>query len=268
MSATVSIIMGIYNCATTLPQAIESLLNQSYTDWELIMCDDGSTDQTYLVAKDYQAKYPERIKLLRNEKNQGLNYTLNRCLCEANGEYIARQDGDDMSLPLRLEKEISFLQAHPEYAIVSTALIHFDEKGDWAISKPIAEPTKTDVLKRFPFAHAACMVTKDAINHVGGYSVSPKLLRVEDYHLWYKLYLAGYRGVNFEEPLYKCRDDRDAVSRRKLTYRLNECYVKWLIFRDFHLPLSNIVYVVRPLLVGLLPRFLYTLLHRIRVGRQ
>lgn len=267
MKVKVSIIMGIYNCEATLDDALQSVLNQTYQNWELILCDDGSSDRTYQIANRYATVYPQQIILLRNPQNMGLNHTLNRCLSLAKGEFIARQDADDISFPIRLEREVAFLKAHPEYAVVSSALIHFDDKGEWSVSKPVAVPTKADVLRRFPFAHAACMVRADVFREVGGYSVAQRLLRVEDYHLWYKLYLAGYQGFNIKEPLYKCRDDREAADRRKWTFRLNECYVKWLIFKDFRLPLYDVVYIVRPLLVGLLPRFLYTWLHRQRVGK-
>ena len=82
----ISVIMGIYNCAKTLPVAIESILQQTFTDWELIMCDDGSKDDTYVVAEKYCNKFPSKIILLKNSENKGLNYTLNRCLQVAHGD--------------------------------------------------------------------------------------------------------------------------------------------------------------------------------------
>ena len=109
--ANVSVIMGIYNCADALPEAIDSLLAQTFTDWNLVMCDDGSRDATYEVAERYRRTYPERITLLKNEQNMGLNYTLNRCLSVADGAYIARQDGDDVSMPSSFEKEAAILVA-------------------------------------------------------------------------------------------------------------------------------------------------------------
>ena len=100
MSRKVSVLMGIYNCAKTLPQAVDAIRRQTYNNWELILCDDGSTDDTYLVAWELAAK-DKRILLLRNEKNLGLNQTLNNCLAAATGEYIARMDGEDDCLPER-----------------------------------------------------------------------------------------------------------------------------------------------------------------------
>ncbi|MFQ9065328.1 MAG: glycosyltransferase family 2 protein [Eubacterium sp.] len=104
----VSVIMGIYNCADTLAESLDSLLVQTYQNFEIIMCNDGSTDNTFEIAKQYNDKYSDRIVLIENAKNMGLNYTLNHCLEYCKGEYIARMDGDDISLPLRFEKEVSF----------------------------------------------------------------------------------------------------------------------------------------------------------------
>lgn len=261
MQKKVSIIMGIYNCANTLEEAIESILKQTYQDWELIMCDDGSQDNTYEVATSFSKKY-ENIIVFQNERNRGLNYTLNRCLEKASGKYIARMDGDDISLPTRLEKEVAFLDQHKEYAIVSTNMIYFDENGEWGKSNMLEFPQKEDLVKATPFCHAPCMVRREAYEKVKGYSVEKKLLRAEDYHLWFKMYLEGYRGYNLQEALYKMRDDRNATQRRKFKYRINEAYVKRLILKSFDLPIKNIVYVVRPIIVGVMPTFLYEYLHK------
>ena len=108
--AKISVIMGIYNCASTLKEAIECIINQTFLDWELIMCDDGSTDNTIKVAQKYVEKYPEKIFLLVNKENRGLNYTLNRCLSIAKGIYIARMDGDDLCSPNRFQREVDILE--------------------------------------------------------------------------------------------------------------------------------------------------------------
>ena len=185
----VSIIMGIYNCAETLPEAIDSVLTQTFSDWQLILCDDGSKDNTYGIAKEYQGRFPEKILLLQNERNMGLNHTLNRCLQVVSGEYVARMDGDDISLPTRIEKEAAFLDAHPEYAIVSTPMIFFDEHGDWGRSYAIEEPTKRDFIKHSPVhCHAPCMIRREAYLAVGGYTEDRRMLRFEDVNLWYKMF--------------------------------------------------------------------------------
>ena len=124
--------MGIYNCANTLPEAINAILAQTYTNWELILCDDGSKDDTIAVATEYVEKYPDKIVLLKNEKNMGLNFTLNKCLEHATGEYIARMDGDDTCNPLRFEKEVRYLDENPDMALVSCHMELYDETGAFA----------------------------------------------------------------------------------------------------------------------------------------
>lgn len=124
----VSVIMGVFNSAKKVGVAIESILNQTFTDFEFIICDDASTDNTYETIKEYAGK-DKRIKLLKNEKNLGLAGTLNICLESARGKYIARMDDDDFSHPQRFEKQIKFLDENPEYAIVGTSKNYFDENG-------------------------------------------------------------------------------------------------------------------------------------------
>ena len=261
-SIRVSIIMGIYNCVDTLEKSIDSILSQTFRSWELIMCDDGSSDDTYTIAKKYQCRYSDQIKLIRNTSNKGLNYTLNRCLELAQGEYIARQDGDDTSLPRRLELEVQAMEQHPDMAVVSTAMVLFDNKGKWGQIVRKQYPQKEDLIRGTPFAHAPCLIRSDVLRSIGGYSEHKRLMRVEDYHLWYKLYRAGYQGMNLQEVLYQCLDDRSAQNRRKLRYRINECYIRWLVFIDFGLPMYNAPMIIFPLLVGLLPSFAYSILHK------
>lgn len=262
----ISVIMGIYNCAKTLPEAIESIVNQTYSNWELIMCDDGSVDDTYSVANEYKLQYPDKIILVKNEKNMGLNYTLNHCLENATGEYIARMDGDDISLPDRFEKELNFLLEHPEYSIVSTPMQYFDENGVYRTGTGQGEPKNERCAVATPFCHAPCLVKKEAYDTVGGYSVDKKLLRVEDWHLWIKMLSKGYRGYVYEESLYMMRDDRNAVSRRKFRYRLNEAYVGRLAIKKLNLPKKLYIYTLKPIIVGLLPKFLYNFLHYRKVN--
>lgn len=258
----ITVIMGIYNCAATLPDAIDCILAQTLSDWELILCDDGSGDNTFTVAERYQKDYPDQIILLRNEKNLGLNATLNQCLQYAQGSYIARMDGDDLCEPDRFEKEAAVLDAEPDIAIVSSDMSFFDEEGTWGQIAHPDYPEKKDFVHGSPFCHAACMVRREAYEAVGGYSEDARFLRVEDYHLWYKMYMAGFQGKNIHETLYHMRDDRNAYRRRKFKYRWNEAYVKLLVVKGFHLPIWNCVHALKPIAVGLMPGFVYHFLHR------
>ena len=269
----VSILMGIYNCAPTLREAVESILSQTFTDWELILCEDGSRDDTYAIAQEYRRAHPDRIILLRNEKNMGLNHTLNRCLQAASGEYCARMDGDDLSLPDRFEKQVAFLDAHPEYAIVSTPMIFFDEQGEWGRNQLIERPQRADFIHHSPVhCHAPCMIRREAYLAVGGYTEDLRMLRFEDVNLWYKLYAAGYQGYNLSEPLYMMRDGREAAGRRGLRSRMNGVYVTYVGFRLFRYPWYMYRFVVldfiKHFIKGVMPEKLYLFFHKRSVNQS
>lgn len=263
----ISVLMGIYNCSATLAEAIDSILNQTVQDFELILCEDGSTDDTYAIAQAYQKRYPDKIVLLKNEKNMGLNATLNRCISVAKGDFFARMDGDDLCEPDRFEKELAMFAQTPEYHIVSTAMTYFDENGTWGRCSVILQPQPADLIRSGAFCHAACMVRREAYLAVGGYTEDKKFLRVEDYDLWVKMYAAGYRGRNLDETLYHMRDDRAAAARRNMAARINEARVSRKAVRLLKLPKWKYVYSLRPILVGLMPGFLYNWLHKRRFGQ-
>lgn len=259
----VSVIMGIYNCASTLSEAIDSLISQTYKDWKLIMCDDGSTDDTIAIARSYADRF-DNIVLICNDHNMGLPATLNRCIEYADSEYIARMDGDDISTPDRFEKEVRFLDEHAEYALVSCEMIHFDETGEWGISRYDEKPEKRDFLKKSPFCHAGCIMRTSALNDVGNYTVSEELRRGQDYWLWHKFYCAGYKGYNLQEPLYKMRDGHDATKRRTFKSSIDGMKTEWRIFTNLGLPWFYRFKALRSPLVALLPTPIYTFLHKMK----
>lgn len=260
MRPRISVLMGIYNCAPTLQEALDSLYAQTYKEFKIILCDDGSTDDTLSIAEK-NAKEHSNVIVIKNGRNMGLNHTLNHCLEYADTEYCARMDGDDVCDPNRFEKEIDFLDNHPEYAIVSTPMHHFDENGIFRTGKGCGEPKSTDYPKGVPFNHAPCMIRTSAYKSVGGYSVSEKLLRQEDYHLWLKMYVNGFRGYMLSEPLYSMRDDRKAYSRRNWLSRRNEAYVKYLACRMLNLPFPYYLYCLKPIILYFIPQWLYKKLH-------
>lgn len=266
MRPRVSVVMGVYNCASTLVESLDSVARQTYTDWELIVCDDGSSDDTLQVAREW-ARHDHRTRVLANERNLGLARTLDRCIAEARGELLARQDGDDISEPDRLAKLVSALDAHPEMAVVSSWMSCFDENGVWGLVRTKMLPTADDFLSGSPICHAPCMMRKAAVNAVGGYAILPWILRSQDYLLWFRMYAAGYRAMNLQEPLYRMRDDENARRRRNLAARFNEARIRWAGFRMLGFAWHKRLWAVKPLLVWALPGGVYRRLRGKRLKR-
>lgn len=258
----VSIIMGIYNCESTLKESIESIINQTYTNWELIMCDDCSKDNTFKIAKYYADKYKDKIKLIKNEKNLTLGPTLNRCIELVEGTYIARQDGDDLSVESRLEKQIEFLEYNDKFDLVSTAMSIFDENGEYGIRKLKAEPEGRDLMKGTVFAHATVVIKTEVIKSLNGYSEELKKKQVEDYDLWFRFFEKGYRGYCLEDVLYNVREDRDAYKRKSIKRRLNEIRVMMEGCRRLKLPFTNYIMIAKPIIAAIIPQRILMQYHR------
>lgn len=165
----VSVIIGAYNCESTIAAALGSISRQSFRDWECIICDDGSRDRTWEIISEFPSR-DNRFVAIRNHKNEGLPATLNRCINVAKGEYLARQDADDLSVDTRLEEQIAFLDAHSEVAVVGTyAELFSSDRGPWGFLRAQEFPNNTEWIKGSGVIHASTMIRKKDIMSVGGY---------------------------------------------------------------------------------------------------
>lgn len=268
MKPKVSVIMGIYNCMDTLTESIESIIAQTYENWELIMCDDASTDQTYEIAKHYAAQYTDKIILIRNNSNLRLAGTLNHCLKHVTGKYVARMDGDDLSLPDRFERQVEFLERNSDYQVVGTAMMSFDEEGIRGIRRAAPAPQPQSIVRSTPFCHATIMMRAEAYRVLGGYRVSKQTRRMEDLDLWLRFYQYGFQGYNLQEPLYMVRDDSNAYKRRKLTYALDASTLVYQACRRLKLPLKCYLYVVKPIIAALTPGSIMSQYHKRQLTKQ
>ena len=184
-SPLVSVILPAFNAERTLLQAISSVLNQSFADFELLVVDDGSTDGTANVLKSVR---DPRLRVITQPVNRGLIATLNLAVSEARGALIARQDADDVSLPRRLELQVSELRAHPEVGAVGAELELMDDDGHRAGTwtyPPTAGLCRWQLLFKTPVAHSVVMFRRDCVEQAGGYS--PQYKYAEDYELWSRL---------------------------------------------------------------------------------
>ncbi|WP_026572827.1 glycosyltransferase family 2 protein [Bacillus sp. UNC438CL73TsuS30] len=261
----ISVIMGIYNTnkEPMVKAAVNSILNQTFSNFEFIICDDGSTDGTFELIKRI-TEHDNRVIIIRNALNSGLAKTLNNCLEIAKGEYIARMDADDISLPNRLEKQVEFLDNNAEYDVVGCNIVLFNENGDWGYRKTVERPEKTNFLFGTPFNHPSVVMRRSTLIDLGGYRVDKETLRCEDYDLFMRLYAMGRKGYNIQEKLFKFRENQSAYQRRKYKYRLDEAKVRYKGFKELGLMPKGALYTIKPLIVGLLPQ---TFLARLRNER-
>lgn len=259
----ISIIMGVYNCEESLKDSVESIINQTYSNWEFIICDDGSKDNSWGIIKDYKEKYPQKFKIFLNEQNKGLNYTLNRCAKHVTGEYIARQDADDTSVLTRFEEQIELFKLN-DYDVISTGINIVDNGNVIGIKSNEKIIEKKDFVKGSPIAHPTVIVKSKVFFDVGGYEEHEKLLRVEDYHLWFKIFSKNYKIFQSGKLLYNYTDDMSSLKKRTWKNRWNEVYVKKYGFKLLNIPKRYYIYIYRTILVGLLPSKIYMKLHRKR----
>ena len=262
----ISIIMGIYkmiNKRSIVELSINSILNQTYKDFEFIICDDGYNDGTYEMVQDL-IKNDKRVILIKNNENKGLAYSLNHCLSIAKGKYIARMDADDISMPDRLEKQIEFLDEHLEYAMAGCNLLLINDKGIWGKRILAEKPTKKSFLFTSPFCHPAIVMRKDILDKVNNYRVEKITRRAEDYDLFMRIYANGYKGYNMQEFLYQFREDHDAYKRRAYKYRIDDVQIRYRGFKMLGLMPVGLLYVIKPLIVGLIPQVILSKMRRYR----
>ena len=248
----VYIIMGTFNGEKRVVNSIESILSQSYTDFEFIICDDSSKDKTHEILIELSKK-DTRLKILKNSSNMKLAYTLNRCLEVAEGEYVARMDDDDYSLPNRIMNQVYFLDSNPSYDIVGTQANIFDENGIYGKKGKSGEITIIDILKGNSFIHPSVMIRKKKLLDVDSYTDTIRTLRTEDLDLWFKLYKHGSKGFVIEEPLLNYFESIGSMKKRKYKYRINEYNIRKAIFKHFNISLKYKIFVYKPLIIGLIP---------------
>jgi len=243
-----SVIMPVYNEEKYIKKAIESILNQTFKDFEFIIIDDGSTDRTKEILKKYKDK---RIKIITNRKNEFVSRALNKGIKKAKGEYIIRIDGDDIALPNRLEKQINFLETHPEISVLGSAIFEINKKNSLKLMPVL---TKDDQIKKglglrmFRIIyHPTVIIRKKVLIDIGMYN--EKLQYTQDKDLWLRLAAKEYKFENLREPLLfklekknswflKARSGKRKKDREKV-YFLNKNNINYLKqkYKSIDLPL-------------------------------
>jgi glycosyltransferase involved in cell wall biosynthesis len=204
---SVSILMPVYNAEPYLSEAIQSMLNQTYADFELIILDDCSTDRSAEVVQTFS---DARIVYHRNEVNSGLANNLNTGLKLATGKYIARMDGDDISLPHRLQTQVDFLESHPDIDLCSCAMQMFGADNQLWIRDRDPEQVKITMMFYSAVLHASSVFRRDVFEKNNLY-YKQETFPAEDYDLWAR---AAFfcRMVNLPDVMYLYRMHRTQVT--------------------------------------------------------
>ena len=212
----ISVVMAAYNAEKYLRESIDSLLTQTFIDFELIVVNDGSTDGTLAILESYG---DERLRIINNAQNLGLPKSLNIGIKSARGEYIARQDADDMSLPQRLEKQYAYMQANPQIALLgslSNYLDGADNKVPYEVEF-LPAPTFADLMKSNRFVHSAMMIRKTVLDKVGLYEA---IDWAEDYELWLRI-AKHYEVRNLQEVLVLYREHDYQLTKQASVERIS-----------------------------------------------
>lgn len=268
----ISILMPVYNTERYIGEAIESVIKQTYTNWELIICDDCSMDNSYEVALNY-SKHDSRIKVIKNSENMRQAYSRNHAFKASRGEYIVILDSDDRMKPNKLERQLEFLQKNEKYAFVCTNAVMFNNSGDIIgyLSKN-QTPSYLDVIRNKGFVYPTMMIKRRAFEDVEGYTVSNITQTGEDYDLICKLYYHEYKGTTISEYLYEYRVE-DVYKRRPFTVYFNEykvgiSHVKARWFELYGISNVKKIYIFLPILKGLIPQKLIQKYHKIKFKKM
>lgn len=217
MAPKVSVLMPAYNAEKYIAEAIESILSQTFKDFEFIIIDDASTDNTWKLIKQH-AKKDKRIRAYRNEKNLNIAGTLNKGIKLAKSEIIARMDADDISLPARLSEQYKYLTDHKNVAVIGGDIILIDEDGNTLHKRTYehnSKKMKKNIFRYLPFAHPTTMYRKNVVEEFGLYdkSKSPS----EDMDLWIKIGTKHDFG-SISKPIFKYRTFLKSSSNKKLRW--------------------------------------------------
>jgi len=247
-----SVIMSVYNEEKYLKGAIESILNQSFKDFEFIIIDDGSTDRSSQILDRY-AKKDKRIKLIY-QKNIGLTKSLNKALELARGEYIARMDADDIAYKFRFEKQIRFLKKHPKIGLVGNYVDVIDEKGEkiGQLIYPIDDKKIRELLiKKNPFCHSTVMLRKSVIEKTKGYDED--FSTGEDYDFWMRI-SKYYQMANLPETLGAWRMRKESITSQKNISQIKaNLRIQIKAIKDGLYPWYYLIFILRTCLLFIFP---------------
>ena len=217
----VTVLMPVYNREKYLREAIDSILSQTFTNFEFLIVDDGSTDNSLEIINSYS---DSRIRLIRNSANLGISKSLNIGLSESLGDYVARMDSDDISLPNRLQIQVEFLNQNPDITVLGSHMNLIDRHGQKLedleyFSYPLShQEIVYAMLYSNPLSQPSVIFNRLEVLRIGGYRLLKELENVsEDYDLWLRLAAQNYKFANLSDRLIKYRIHSDSLTQIAIT---------------------------------------------------
>lgn len=210
LTPKISVLMPVFNGERYLREAVESILNQTLTDFEFIIIDDGSTDRSIEILSAYT---DPRLKIIRNQANIGVSQSLNKGLDLALGEYIARMDSDDISLPERFARQVAFMDSHPEIAVCGTWVTMIDAAGRVVRSRPTptGQELELNYWRSNPIIHPSVLIRA---SQLGELRYDDQILYAQDFDLWFRM-KSKYRLDNLPEYLLLYRMHKENITKSK-----------------------------------------------------
>lgn len=255
----VSVILSVRDGERWVPQAVESVLGQTFADFEFVVVDDGSTDRTGEILDAYR---DPRVRVV-HQARAGLTSSLNRATRLTRAPLVARMDADDVALPERFERQIAFLDAHPDVGLLGTGCHEIASSGE--VVRTLVPPADDAAIRRAliranPFIHSSVVFRREAVERVGAYD--ERLPVAQDYDLWMRMSRVT-RLANLPEPLVLRRLTPGRVSSVREVERLRvELTVKLRALRSGAYPLWCAAFLVKPLCALALPGPLRQFLRR------
>ena len=248
----ITVLMSVYNGLPYLEEALDSILTQTFTDFEFLIIDDASTDKSSEILNTY-AKKDSRIRIITNEKNIGLGASLAKGMELAKGKWVARIDSDDVAESNRLQVQHDFANKNPHLDIIGSSAIDIDEAGNVLGKREV--PTKheeiVDIIWTCPIVHPSVFLKKESILKVGNYY---NYRRRQDYNLWFRCVKHGLKFANISEPLLRYRFDDNYFIRNNFYAMLRQMIIGWQGNWLVNAPIKAYFGVAMPVLRTLLPK--------------
>ncbi len=255
MNPEVSVIMAAFNAERYIKKAVESIIRQTFKNWEMIIVDDYSDDATADIAREYEKK-EKRIKVLRNGKRAGPAVSRNRAIKISTGKYIVVMDSDDIAMPERIEKQVKYMNENPKAAVAGSnaAVIDSENRITGFLIYPCNDRELRGLLcRRNTLCHSSAVIRREAMEAAGFYDED--FYYAQDYRLWLSM-PENYEIRNINEVLQAWRENPAGISSGKEAVQLKFVIkAKLKAIREKRIPLWKGVYIIKDVIVAALPGF-------------